>query len=80
VACAESIVDVAWSVNRVPIRLTDERWSHIVNAHDEAAAGRAVTPDTRGRPRRFRTIWDAAAWVRQHHPDIDLDRPPPLRR
>jgi hypothetical protein len=30
-------MDVAMSVNRVPIRLTDERWSHIVNAHDEMA-------------------------------------------
>jgi hypothetical protein len=30
-------MDVAMSVNRVPIRLTDERWSHIVNAHDDLA-------------------------------------------
>ena len=30
-------MDVVISVNRVPIRLTDERWSHIVNAHDELA-------------------------------------------
>jgi len=28
-------MDVAYSINRVPIRLTDERWSHIVNARDE---------------------------------------------
>ena len=28
-------MDVARSVNGVPIRLTDERWSHIVNEHDE---------------------------------------------
>ena len=30
-------MDVALSVNRVSIRLTDERWSHIVNAHDDLA-------------------------------------------
>ena len=30
-------MDRAFSVNHVPIRLTDERWSHIVNAHDDLA-------------------------------------------
>ena len=30
-------MDVAYSVNRVPIRLTAERWRHIVNSHDEMA-------------------------------------------
>jgi len=30
-------MDVACSINHVPIRLTDERWIHIVNAHDEMA-------------------------------------------
>ena len=30
-------MDIAYSVNRVPIRLTDERWQHIVDAHDELA-------------------------------------------
>src|SRR5437773_3187989 len=30
-------MDRAFSVNRVPIRLTDERWSHIVNSHDDLA-------------------------------------------
>jgi hypothetical protein len=30
-------VDIAISVHGVPIRLTDERWSHIVNARDEMA-------------------------------------------
>jgi hypothetical protein len=30
-------MDVAYSVNRVSIRLTDERWSDIVNAHDDLA-------------------------------------------
>ena len=30
-------MDIAHSVNRVPIRLTAERWSHIVNSHDEMA-------------------------------------------
>lgn len=30
-------MDVAMPVNRVPIRLTEERWIHIVNAHDDLA-------------------------------------------
>jgi hypothetical protein len=30
-------MDIVYSVKRVPIRLTDERWSHIVNAHDDLA-------------------------------------------
>ncbi len=30
-------MDVAYSINRVPIRLTDERWSHIVESHDDLA-------------------------------------------
>jgi hypothetical protein len=33
----KGLMDIASSVNRVPIRLTDERWSHIVNNHDEMA-------------------------------------------
>ena len=36
----------------------------------------ATTSDARRRrDRRFRTTSDAAAWVAQHHPEIDLDRP-----
>jgi hypothetical protein len=31
-------MEIAYSVNQVPIRLTDERWHHIVNAHDEMAS------------------------------------------
>lgn len=30
-------MDIAHSVNGVPIRLTDERWRHIVNARDDLA-------------------------------------------
>jgi hypothetical protein len=30
-------METAYSVNGVPVRLTDERWTHIVNAHDEMA-------------------------------------------
>ncbi len=30
-------MDIAYSVQRVPIRLTVERWNHIVNAHDDLA-------------------------------------------
>ncbi len=30
-------MDIAVSVNQVSIRLTDERWNHIVSARDELA-------------------------------------------
>lgn len=30
-------MDIAYSMNRVPIRLTEERWFHIVENHDEMA-------------------------------------------
>ena len=30
-------MEIAQSVNRVPIRLTEERWSHIVNSHEDLA-------------------------------------------
>ena len=30
-------MDVAFSVNGVPIRLTSERWFHIVENHDDVA-------------------------------------------
>jgi hypothetical protein len=29
--------DIVFSVNNVPIRLTDERWKHIVENHDDVA-------------------------------------------
>ncbi len=35
VACWK--MDIAYSVNGVPIRLTDERWGHIVEEHDDMA-------------------------------------------
>jgi len=31
------ILDIVYSVNNVPIRLTDERWDHIVDNHPELA-------------------------------------------
>jgi hypothetical protein len=27
------------------------------------------------RERKFRTMWDAVAWLNKHHPEIDLDKP-----
>jgi hypothetical protein len=32
-----AILDIVNSVNGVPIRLTDERWDHILDGHDEFA-------------------------------------------
>jgi hypothetical protein len=34
----EKWVEIAYSVNGVPIRLTYERWCHIVENHDELAS------------------------------------------
>ncbi|MEA1945431.1 MAG: hypothetical protein U9N07_08935 [Euryarchaeota archaeon] len=31
------MANIAYSVNGVPIRLTDERWTHIVENHDDMA-------------------------------------------
>ena len=33
-------MDLAFSVNDVPVRLTDERWAHIVENRDEVAGHR----------------------------------------
>jgi tRNA A-37 threonylcarbamoyl transferase component Bud32 len=41
------------------------------------AAGRQVKWE---RGRTFRTTWDAVAWLREHHPEIDLDKPYTPRR
>ena len=35
------MMDIATSLNGIPIRLTDERWSHIVEEHGEMAGMRA---------------------------------------
>src|SRR5437588_12218991 len=34
---SDLILDIAYSVNGVPIRLTEERWEHILDAHAEFA-------------------------------------------
>jgi len=31
------MLNITYSVNNVPIRLTDERWTHIVENHDDMA-------------------------------------------
>jgi hypothetical protein len=33
-------MEIAWSVRGVPIRLTEERWAHIVENHDELTSRR----------------------------------------
>jgi tRNA A-37 threonylcarbamoyl transferase component Bud32 len=37
------------------------------------AAGRQLQWEER--ERKFRTTWDAVAWLNKHHPEIDLDKP-----
>jgi len=43
-------MEVAYSVNGVPIRLTYERWYHIVENHDELASYFHEVLDTIGKP------------------------------
>lgn len=31
------MTNITYSVNNIPIRLTDERWTHIVENHDDIA-------------------------------------------
>ncbi|HEY1381152.1 MAG TPA: hypothetical protein VGF55_30410 [Gemmataceae bacterium] len=52
-------MDVAYSVNRVPIRLTDERWGHLVVIYREPNAndGFVVTAYFVRRVDRKRAIW-----------------------
>ena len=39
------ILGIAHSVNGVPIRLTDERWEHILDSHPELASYRETILD-----------------------------------
>src|SRR5258708_28795323 len=39
------ILGIAHSVNAVPIRLTDERWEHILDSHPELASYRETILD-----------------------------------
>ena len=43
-------MEIAYSVNGVPIRLTYERWYHIVENHDEMASYSYEVLDTLERP------------------------------
>jgi hypothetical protein len=44
------IPGVAHSVNGVPIRLTDERWAHILDSHPEVASYRETILDAVEKP------------------------------
>src|SRR6266581_2428730 len=44
------ILGIADSVNGVPIRLTDERWDHIVDSHPELASYRETILDALENP------------------------------
>jgi len=44
------ILGVAHSVNGVPIRLTDERWAHILDSHPEVASYRETILDAVEKP------------------------------
>ena len=56
--------------------LSVEQITDAVTTPEPAAPATLAADDARRRrDRRFRTTSDAAAWVAQHHPEIDLDRP-----
>src|SRR5882672_6490256 len=44
------ILGIAESINGVPIRLTDERWEHILYSHPELASYRETILDAVGNP------------------------------
>jgi hypothetical protein len=50
-------MELAYSVNGVPIRLTDERWTHIVENHDEMA----------GRLTDVLEVVESPDWITQGH-------------
>ena len=43
-------MEVVSSKNNVPVRLTDERWSHVESNHPEMQAHRALVLETVGEP------------------------------
>ena len=47
------MVDLVLSKQGVPIRLTDERWSHITEEHCELAGLRSEVLETVGQPERI---------------------------
>ena len=47
------MVDLVLSKRGIPIRLTDERWSHITEEHCELAGLRSEVLETIGRPERI---------------------------
>jgi hypothetical protein len=46
------MVQIALSKNEIPIRLTDERWDHIVDEHGELAGQREDVLETVQNPQR----------------------------
>jgi hypothetical protein len=56
------ILGIADSVNGVPIRLTDERWEHILDAYPELASYRETILDTVKELRLYSSqqAWDAS--------------------
>jgi len=46
------MIDLIHSVNKVPIRLTDERWAHITEEHCELAGLRLEVLETVAQPDR----------------------------
>ncbi len=46
------MIDLIYSVNNIPIRLTDERWAHITEEHCELAGLRLEVLETVAKPDR----------------------------
>jgi hypothetical protein len=47
------MIDLIYSINKVPIRLTDERWVHITEEHCELAGMRLEVLETIVTPKRI---------------------------
>jgi len=47
------VIEIVLSKNNIPIRLTDERWTHIVEEHCELAGLRMEVLDTVANPSRI---------------------------
>lgn len=43
-------MEVAYSVNGIPIRLTEERWAHIIKARDDLVGKEEEVLDAIGHP------------------------------
>jgi hypothetical protein len=66
------ILGLADSRNGVPIRLTHERWSHIVEAHDYMAGLHEWVLETIADPDAIVTGWEGSLIATKHYPSTPI--------